>query len=58
MSKPIRNTPILSGRDAEQFFAEMNNLPSPEERKAERARISASASRLRQMIAAAKPLSR
>lgn len=54
MSKPIRNTPILSGKDAEQFFAEMNNLPSLEERKAERARISASTSRLRQMIAALK----
>ena len=54
MSKPIRNTPILSGKDAERFFAEMNNLPSLEERQNERARISANASRLRQVIATLK----
>lgn len=54
MSKPIRNTPILSGRDAEQFFTEMNNLPSLEERKKERARISTNANRLRFLISTLK----
>jgi len=39
MAKPIRNTPILYGKDAKQFLAEINILPSIEERKKERARI-------------------
>lgn len=41
MAKPIRNTPILYGKDAKQFLAEIENLPTPEERKRERARIDA-----------------
>ena len=41
MAKPIRNTPILYGKDAKQFLAEIKNLPSSEERKRERARIDA-----------------
>ena len=36
MAKPIRNTPILYGKDAKQFLAEIKNLPSSEERKKER----------------------
>ena len=39
MAKPIRNTPILYGKDAKQFLSEIENLPSLEERKKERARI-------------------
>lgn len=39
MAKPIRNTPILYGKDAKQFLAEIENLPPLEERKKERARI-------------------
>ena len=41
MAKPIRNTPILYGKDAKQFLTEIENLPTPEERKKERARIDA-----------------
>ena len=41
MAKPIRNTPILYGKDAKQFLAEIKNLPSSEERKKERACIDA-----------------
>ena len=41
MAKPIRNTPILYGKDAKQFLTEIENLPTPEERKRERARIDA-----------------
>ena len=44
MAKPIRNTPILYGKDAKQFLAEIENLPTPEERKRERARIDAEVS--------------
>ena len=54
MSRPIRNTPVLSGRDAQLFFSEMNNLPSSKERQVERARISESVSRLRKVIVALK----
>ena len=41
MAKQIRNTAILYGKDAKQFLAEIENLPTPEERKRERARIDA-----------------
>ena len=41
MAKPIRNTPILYGKDAKQFLAEIENLPTPEERKRERTRTDA-----------------
>ena len=34
MAKPIRNTPILYGKDAKQFLAEIENLPSSEEQHA------------------------
>ena len=51
MAKPIRNTPILSGRDADMFRDEIAVLPSPEERRRERERIAASVEQLRAMIA-------
>ena len=54
MSRPIRNTPILSERDTQSFFSEMNNLPSSKERQVERARISDSVSRLRKVFVALK----
>lgn len=41
MAKPIRNTPILYGKDAKRFLAEIEKLPSAEERRKERARIDA-----------------
>lgn len=48
--KPIRNTPILYGKDAKQFLAEIKNLPTLEERKKGRARIDANVERLKKMI--------
>lgn len=43
MARPIRNTPILMGDDAERFLQEISNLPTEEERKKERARIESEA---------------
>lgn len=51
MAKPIRNTPILSGRDADIFHAEISKLPPAAERKRERERIAESVERLKSMIA-------
>lgn len=39
MARPIRNTPILYGKDAERFLADISQLPPVEERRRERARI-------------------
>lgn len=50
MAKPIRNTPILYGKDAKQFLSEIEKLPSAEERKKERERIEASVERLKNLI--------
>lgn len=50
MAKPIRNTPILYGKDAMRFLAEIEKLPSVEERRKERARIDANVEYLKQMI--------
>ena len=50
MAKPIRNTPILYGKDARQFLAEIENLPSQEDRRKERARIDANVERLKALI--------
>ncbi len=52
MAKPIRNTPILSGRDAVVFHAEISKLPPVADRKRERERIAASVEQLKSMIAA------
>lgn len=52
MAKPIRNTPLLSGRDAYIFQAEISKLPSSDDRKKERERIAASVRELKLMIAA------
>lgn len=54
MARPIRNTPILFGKDAEQFLKEINTLPPLEERRKERARIEESVKRLKDMLAKAK----
>lgn len=51
MAKPIRNTPILSGRDAKAFRHEISQLPSADERRRERERIVASVEQLKSMIA-------
>ena len=43
MSRPIRETPILYGKDAERFVEEMKRVENltPEQRKAKRAKIQA-----------------
>ena len=51
MAKPIRNTPILSGRDAYVFRSEISQLPSADERRRERERIAQSVEQLKTMIA-------
>lgn len=51
MAKPIRNTPILTGRDASVFRFEISQLPSSDERRRERKRIAASVEQLKSMIA-------
>ncbi|MGN0282523.1 MAG: hypothetical protein ACI4B3_09515 [Prevotella sp.] len=50
MARPIRNTPILVGEDAERFLYEISNLPSEEERKKERTRIEAEAQQFVVMV--------
>jgi len=51
MAKPIRNTPVLYGQDAVRFLAEINDLPSPEERRRERERIKKNSDEFLSMIA-------
>ena len=51
MARPIRNTPVLYGEDAERFLADIAVLPSPEERKKERERIQESVKDFLQLIA-------
>ncbi len=51
MARPIRNTPILYGKDAERFLADISQLPPIEERRRERARIDKSVNDFFQMIA-------
>ena len=43
MSRPIRETPILYGKDAERFVEEMKRVESltPEQRKANRKKLQA-----------------
>ena len=43
MSRPIRETPILYGQDAERFVEEMKRVESltPEQRKANREKLQA-----------------
>lgn len=51
MAKPIRNTPILTGKDAEMFLEAISRHPSREEREKERARINASVAEFRRLVA-------
>lgn len=50
MARPIRNTPILMGKDAEIFLYEINNLPPKEERLKERTRIETDAQQFVVMV--------
>ena len=51
MARPIRNTPILFGKDAKMFLTEIEQQPSLEDRRKERARIDANVKRLTAVIA-------
>lgn len=51
MARPIRNTPILYGKDAERFLADISKLPPIEERRRERARIEQSVNDLMALVA-------
>ncbi len=46
MARPIRNTPILVGKDAVWFEQQMKNLPSADERAKARRDMEESAKRL------------
>ncbi len=50
MARPIRNTPILYGKDAERFLADISQLPPIEERKRERIRIEQSVNDLMALV--------
>ena len=50
MARPIRNTPILMGPDADRFLQEINILPTKEERIKERDRIEASAQQFLNLV--------
>ena len=50
MARPIRNTPILMGADADRFLHEISVLPSEEKRMKERARIEASAQQFLSLV--------
>ena len=49
MARPIRETPILYGKDAERFVKEMKRVESlsPEERKANREKLRQEAERIK-----------
>ena len=51
MAKPIRNTPVLRGKDAERFSNEISQIPPLNERLQERERITQSVNELMSMIA-------
>ena len=50
MAKPIRNTPILYGKDAKRFQEDINNLPPIEDRRRELSRVKKGAERFIRMI--------
>lgn len=50
MARPIRNTPILYGKDAEHFLADISQHPPIEERKRERIRIEQSVNDLMALV--------
>ena len=54
MARPIRNTPVLYGKDAERFLADISHLPPIEERRRERARIEKSVEDFMELVASFK----
>lgn len=51
MAKPIRNTPILTGKDATDFIKAASSVPSEASRKIERDRLDKSVSRFKALLA-------
>lgn len=51
MARPIRNTPILTGRDAALFIRTADRLPSESDRAAERSRLEKSVAKFKSMLA-------
>lgn len=51
MARPIKNTPVLYGKDAKRFLTEISNLPSVEERKNERLRIKRNVNEFMSLVA-------
>lgn len=51
MARPIRNTPILMGKDAAQFVNAADNYPDEFERQKERMRLEANVNRFHRMLA-------
>ncbi|MCQ2190142.1 MAG: hypothetical protein MJY63_00680 [Paludibacteraceae bacterium] len=50
MARPIRNTPILTGKDATTFIQSASTTPSEEIRRAERNRIEDSVNKLKMFL--------
>lgn len=51
MAKPIRNTPILTGKDATNFIKAASAAPSEASRKIERDRLNKSVNRFKALLA-------
>lgn len=50
MAKPIKNTPILYGKDAEFFCLNMQSVPSEVEKKKEQDRIERSLEEFKSLL--------
>lgn len=50
MARPIRNTPILTGKDAVNFIQNASKIPSEANRKEERIRIENNVKKLNYML--------
>ena len=51
MAKPIRNTPIITGKDATAFIQAASTIPSETIRRIERIRLENSVNRFKTMLA-------
>ncbi len=51
MARPIRNTPILTGKDATNFINAVSTVPSKANRKTERIRIEDNVNKFKNMLA-------
>ena len=51
MARPIRNTPIITGKDATAFIQAVSTIPSETIRRTERIRLENSVIRFKTMLA-------